>query len=342
MTTEQKVFSHMRFSTERLAGFGFEKKEACYYLEKSFMGGDFTAEIMVYENGTVRGRVIDNMNEEEYIPLRMPNYNGAFVGSVREAYKELLREIAAECCSEVTFASDQANRISGAILEKYSVEPDFPWDEGKYKPAGVFRHRDNSKWFGLVMNIDRRLLDKGAAEDMADVLNLKADENKVKRLHKIPGIYPAYHMNHSKWISVVLDDTLADRDVMDLVEESFRLTSSGGGVLNEALMREVYAIADSVPPGSVVSYGQIAAAIGRPKNARLVGKIMSMADRFGDHPCHRVVNHAGRTAPGWTEQRQLLEKEGVEFKANGCVDMDRYTITADDAETIQKTMESNR
>jgi alkylated DNA nucleotide flippase Atl1 len=54
------------------------------------------------------------------------------------------------------------------------------------------------------------------------------------------------------------------------------------------------------------------------------------------------VNHAGRTAPGWTEQRQLLEKEGVEFKTNGCVDMDRYAITADDAETIQKTMESNR
>ena len=324
MTTEQKVFSHMRFSTERLAGFGFEKKEACYYLEKTFMGGDFTAEIMVYENGTVRGRVIDNMNEEEYIPLRMPNYNGAFVGSVREAYKELLREIAAECCSEVTFASDQANRISGAILEKYSVEPDFPWDEGKYKPAGVFRHRENNKWFGLVMNIDRRLLVKDAAEEMIDVLNLKADENKVNRLHEIPGIYPAYHMNHSKWISVVLDDTLADRDVMYLVDESFRLTSSGGGVLNEALMREVYAIADSVPPGRVVSYGQIAAAIGRPKNARLVGKIMSMADRYGDHPCHRVVNSAGRTVPGWEDQRAMLEAEGVGFLKNGCVDMKKH------------------
>jgi methylated-DNA-protein-cysteine methyltransferase-like protein len=40
---------------------------------------------------------------------------------------------------------------------------------------------------------------------------------------------------------------------------------------------------------------------------------MSMQDRYGDHPCHRVVNHAGRTAPGWSEQRQLLEKEGVKF-----------------------------
>ncbi len=314
----------MRFSTKRLEEYGFEKREACYRIEKLFMDGDFTAEIMVYENGTVRGRVIDNMNEEEYIPLRMPNYNGAFVGSVRAAYEELLRDIAAECCTEVAFVSDQANRISRAVFERYAVEPDFPWADGKYKPAGVFRHKDNNKWFGLVMNINIRLLNKGAAEDMADVMNLKADENRITALHKIPGIYPAYHMNHSKWISVVLDDTLADRDVMDLIEESFRLTSSGGGVLNEALMREVYAIADSVPPGHVVSYGQIAAAIGRPKNARLVGKIMSMADRYGDHPCHRVVNSAGRTVPGWEDQRAMLEAEGVGFLKNGCVDMKEH------------------
>ena len=42
------------------------------------------------------------------------------------------------------------------------------------------------------------------------------------------------------------------------------------------------------------------------------------------YPCHRVVNHAGRTAPGWREQKMLLEDEGVEFKANGCVDMKQY------------------
>ena len=41
-------------------------------------------------------------------------------------------------------------------------------------------------------------------------------------------------------------------------------------------------------------------------------------------PCHRVVNSAGRTAPGWPQQRELLEKEGVRFKANGCADVVRF------------------
>ena len=54
--------------------------------------------------------------------------------------------------------------------------------------------------------------------------------------------------------------------------------------------------------------------------------IMSMADRYGEHPCHRVVNHAGRTVPGWTEQRELLEAEGVEFRENGNVDMRRFRM----------------
>lgn len=324
MTVEQKVFSRRRFIRKRLAGYGFEKTGVCYSLSREFMDGDFTAEIRVYESGTVRGRVIDNSTGEEYLPLRMPGHNGAFVGAVRAAYEELLLDISEKCCTAVTFVSDQANRLAAAILERWSVEPDFPWDGERYGSAGVFRHAGSGKWFGLVMNVDRRVLDKSADEEAIDVMNLKADENKVLALHRITGIYPAYHMNHSKWISVVLDDTLEDGDVMDLIDMSFRLTDGARGVLNESLMREALSIADSVPPGKVVSYGQIAAAMGRPGNSRLIGKIMSMQDRSGGHPCHRVVNSAGRTVPGWEEQRTLLEAEGVGFKGNGNVDMKRF------------------
>ena len=326
MTIEQKVFKRKRFIIQKLAEYGFEDKDACRFLSREFKGGDFTAELRVYENGNVTGRVIDNTIGEEYIPLRMPNYAGAFVGSVREAYEALLRDIADRCCTDVVFASDQSNRIAAAILDKYGVEPDFPWEDEKYGPSGVFRHGSNNKWFGLIMNIDRRLLDKNSDEEATDVLNLKADENKSATLHKIRGIYPAYHMNHKKWISVTLDDTLEDRDVMDLVDESFRLTSGAARPMNEKLMREVYAIADSIPPGKVMSYGQIAAVLGRPKNSRLIGKIMSLADRYGDHPCHRVVNSAGRTVPGWPEQRELLEAEGVTFRTNGNVDMAKHRV----------------
>lgn len=94
-------------------------------------------------------------------------------------------------------------------------------------------------------------------------------------------------------------------------------------ILDEALVYEILSVVDEIPEGKVASYGQIATLIGREKNARLVGKVLSEAEFYGDYPCHRVVNHAGRTAPGWRMQRELLEEEGVIFKENGCVDMRR-------------------
>ncbi len=95
-------------------------------------------------------------------------------------------------------------------------------------------------------------------------------------------------------------------------------------MLNEDLIYEILAVVEEIPEGYVASYGQIARLIGRDKNARLVGKVLSMAEFYGDYPCHRVVNAAGRTVPGWQAQRSLLEAEGVMFRENGYVDMKQY------------------
>ena len=95
-------------------------------------------------------------------------------------------------------------------------------------------------------------------------------------------------------------------------------------VLDENLVYEILSVVEEIPEGNVASYGQIARLIGREKNSRLVGKVLSMAEFYGEYPCHRVVNHAGRLAPHFIEQRELLLDEGVEFKDNGCVDMKKY------------------
>ena len=95
-------------------------------------------------------------------------------------------------------------------------------------------------------------------------------------------------------------------------------------ILDDRLIYEILSVVEEIPVGKVSSYGQIAKLIGREKNARLVGKVLSTAELYGDYPCHRVVNHAGRTAPGWKEQRFLLESEGVEFRSDGRVDMKRF------------------
>ena len=92
-------------------------------------------------------------------------------------------------------------------------------------------------------------------------------------------------------------------------------------VLDESLIYEILSVVGEIPYGRVASYGQIARLIGRERNSRLVGKVLSMAEHYGDFPCHRVVNHAGRLAPYFHEQEPRLREEGVGFLPNGNVDM---------------------
>ena len=72
----------------------------------------------------------------------------------------------------------------------------------------------------------------------------------------------------------------------------------------------------AVPPGKVVTYGQVAAMVGVPFAARAVGTIMSHTPASADVPCQRVVNRNGRLAPtyGWggpEQQKRELEAEGA-------------------------------
>ncbi len=94
-----------------------------------------------------------------------------------------------------------------------------------------------------------------------------------------------------------------------------------GKLFDEDFAYEILSAVEEIPEGCVATYGQIARITGYERNARLVGKVLSRAEFYGKYPCHRVVNHAGRTAPAWAEQRELLESEGVVFKENGLVDM---------------------
>lgn len=84
---------------------------------------------------------------------------------------------------------------------------------------------------------------------------------------------------------------------------------------------DVLNIVSQIPYGKVTTYGYIAALAGWPSHSRMVGRTLRYSPEAEKLPCHRVVNKEGRTAPGWSQQRPLLEKEGVRFKSNGHVDM---------------------
>ena len=88
--------------------------------------------------------------------------------------------------------------------------------------------------------------------------------------------------------------------------------------------KDVLNIVSQIPRGKVTTYGHIAAWAGWPSHSRMVGRTLRYSLGAEELPCHRVVNIAGRTVPGWSRQRTLLEEEGVTFKSNGHVDMSKH------------------
>lgn len=97
-----------------------------------------------------------------------------------------------------------------------------------------------------------------------------------------------------------------------------------------AFRDDVLNIVAQIPRGRVTTYGIIATLTGWPSHSRMVGRTLRYTPGALLLPCHRVVNKVGRTAPGWSRQRTLLEEEGVTFKPNGHVDMARHLWEPDD------------
>lgn len=90
-----------------------------------------------------------------------------------------------------------------------------------------------------------------------------------------------------------------------------------------------YGLIRRIPEGRVATYGQIAALAGLPGAARQVGYALHALPGDGDVPWHRVVNAQGRISPRSgndhdTQQRRMLENEGIEFDERGRVMMDLY------------------
>lgn len=109
------------------------------------------------------------------------------------------------------------------VSDTYGITPDYPF-EGDFVTA-VLRHTGNRKWIAIAMSIPRAKVGL-AGEGSMDTVNLKVSPEMIPSLVREAGVFPAYHMNKSHWVTVALDGTASDEMVAFLVGVSFDLTAS--------------------------------------------------------------------------------------------------------------------
>ena len=114
------------------------------------------------------------------------------------------------------------SELFARIEDLYGATPEYLWRSAPN--YAVFRHSENRKWFGIVMDVPAARLGL-EGEGVIDILNVKVDPADALVLRLADGILPAYHMNKKNWISVVLEGGIPNDMLLGLLEMSFQLTA---------------------------------------------------------------------------------------------------------------------
>ena len=114
--------------------------------------------------------------------------------------------------------------ILSYVKEKYKSEIEYLWY--RYPNYAVFRHDDNKKWYGIVMDVARNKLGL-PGDGTVDVLNVKVDDFLLRDLLiQRDGFLAGYHISRGNWITVLLDDTVTLEEIKGLIDISFEATAS--------------------------------------------------------------------------------------------------------------------
>ena len=123
---------------------------------------------------------------------------------------------------------DVRTQVIGRIQSLYGVSPEYLWSSSP--DSAVFRHTENGKWFGVLMRVSAeklpRLRETGTGgTDFVKILNPKCEPELAAALAAGKrGIFPAYHMNKTHWISLCLNGSVSEEELDSLIELSFELT----------------------------------------------------------------------------------------------------------------------
>lgn len=220
MCIEEKIFKKTVILYDQLIPYGFKKENEKYTISKNILNDSFCIQVKII-NGTIKGKIYDLAFQEEYTNYRMENQMGAFVGKVREEFENFLIDIRENCTNIKSFNTEQANRISNLIWKIYKDEPKFLWE--KFPGYGVFINPNNKKWYAVIANINKNKISDEDKE--VEILNIKLDEKEVEQLLKQKSFYKAYHMNKKTWITIILDDSLKDEEIMNYIDKSYQLVN---------------------------------------------------------------------------------------------------------------------
>ncbi len=114
------------------------------------------------------------------------------------------------------------NEVLKLAREQYGTEAEYLW--ARTPSFGVLRH-PNGKWYAVVMDIPKSKIGM-PGDGLVDVMNVQVDPVMSGSLRATTGIFPGYHMNKEKWITVLLDGTIDMEQIAILLDISYDIADA--------------------------------------------------------------------------------------------------------------------
>lgn len=117
----------------------------------------------------------------------------------------------------------ERREIYDYVDKQYGIKPEYFF---KNNPSDAALRHQNGKCFAVYMQVEKQKLGL-PGKDIVDIMNVKCDPDLMDILIHTNGVLPGYHMDREQWISVVLDGTVRDASVLDLLDMSYDSVDSG-------------------------------------------------------------------------------------------------------------------
>lgn len=219
MKNVEALFKNKSFDKEKLLSFGFKQQGEQYVYAKELSEPFFEARIVVCKD-EISTDVFDTETGDVYVPVKIPDATGRFVGKIREELEGILSEISEACCSPDVFKSPSTQKIIRYVQEKYQGELEFLWPQ--FPQNAIFRRQDNAKWYAAILSIAKSKLGLPSEEEV-EIIDLRGKTADIEQLVDEKKYFQGWHMNKKHWFTICLDGSVPIEEICLRIDESYLL-----------------------------------------------------------------------------------------------------------------------
>ena len=199
----ENLFKNAKVDFKKLVKYGFVKENDHYSFSTDIIDNQFTLKIW-----------LDKLHLQTDIKT-------ALVKKKKKEYEDTLVDIKEKCFEKHIFKNQQTQDVIKYIKDKYDDEFEFLWE--KSPNNAISRRKDNKKWYIALLTIPGNKLNIDTEGDI-EIVDIRADEN-VSTLVDNKTIFPGYHMNKKHWITIVLDYSIPNEKLFNLIDKSYILAN---------------------------------------------------------------------------------------------------------------------